>query len=322
MIWMLRGLVLSILMAGAADVAFAQNWPERPVRFILSQAAGNATDIIARVTAEQLAGKLGQQVVVENRPGGGNVIGTQAAARSAPDGYTFFFATAAALVTDPYTFKALPYDPMKDFVPVAKLAEVSFMVMAHPDVPAKNLQELIALAKAQPDKLTIATDGQRRFSGMIVSWINKLAGVQILQVPYTAQRQGVQDALGGTVNLIILAVPAARGHIQNGKLRALATTALKRLPEFPDVPAISEMFPGFDFTGWMLLAAPTGTPAPVIERMNREVNAVLGDAAVQKQLRGMGFSIQGGTQQDARDYVNAQHAAWGKVVQEIGVKPE
>jgi tripartite-type tricarboxylate transporter receptor subunit TctC len=211
---------------------------------------------------------------------------------------------------------------MKDFVPVAKLAEVSFMVMAHPDVPAKNLQELIALAKAQPDKLTIATDGQRRFSGMIVSWINKLAGVQILQVPYTAQRQGVQDALGGTVNLIILAVPAARGHIQNGKLRALATTALKRLPEFPDVPAISEMFPGFDFTGWMLLAAPTGTPAPVVERMNREVNAVLGDAAVQKQLRGMGFSIQGGTQQDARDYVNAQHAAWGKVVQEIGVKPE
>jgi tripartite-type tricarboxylate transporter receptor subunit TctC len=322
MAWMLRALIVSILTTGAASAAFAQTWPDRPIRFITSQAAGNATDIIARVTAEHLTGRIGQAVVVENRPGGGNVIGTQAAARSAPDGYTFFFATAAALVTDPYTFKSLPYDPMKDFVPVVQVAEVSFMVMANPKVPAKNLTEFIALAKAQPGKFTIATDGLRRFSGMIVSWISKLAGIQILQVPYTAQRQGVQDAIGGNVDLIILAVPAARGHIASGKLRPLAITSLKRAPEFPDVPAVSGLYPDFDFTGWMLLAAPTGTPPDILRRMNREVNAMLKDAAVQKQLRDMGFSIQGGTLDEARDYVNRQHAAWGKVVKEIGIQPD
>ena len=221
---LLRGAVLSLVMAvapAAAQTAFAQTWPERPVRFITSQAAGNATDIIARITADQLASRIGQPVVVENRPGGGNVIGTQAAARAAPDGYTFFLATAAALVTDPYTFKSLPYDPMKDFVPVAKVAEVSFMIMANPKVPAKNLQELIALAKSQPGKLTIATDGARRFSGMVVAWLNKLAGIETLQVPYTAQRQGVQDAVAGTVDLIILAVPVARGLAANGQLARL-----------------------------------------------------------------------------------------------------
>ena len=302
--------------------ASAQSWPERPIKFIVSQSPGNATDIIARVTAEGLGARLGQPVVVENRPGGGNVIGTQAAARSAPDGYTFFFATAAALVTDPYTFKALPYDSMKDFVPVAKVAEVAFMVMANPDVPAKDLNEVIALAKKQPGKLTIATDGPRRFSGMMVSWLNKLAGMDIQQVPYTAQTRGIQDAIGGIVNFVIVAAPVARTHQESGKLRAIAITSLKRSPQYPDVPAVAETFPGFDFTGWMLLAAPAGTPADVLARVNREVNAVLNDPGVQGKLRKMQFVIQGGSLQDARDYVNLQHATWGKVVKEIGVTPE
>ena len=326
MTWMLRGLVLSIVLASivlaGTNQATAQTWPDRPIRFIVSQAPGNATDIIARVTAEGLASRLGQPIVVENRPGGGNVIGTQAAARAAPDGYTFFFATAAALVTDPYTFKALPYDPMKDFVPVAKVAEVAFMVMANPDVPAKTLNEVIALAKSQPGKLTIATDGPRRFSGMIVAWLNKLAGIEILQVPYTAQTRGIQDAIGGIVNFVIVAAPVARTHQQSGKLRAVAITSLERMPQYPDVPAVAETFPGFDFTGWMLLAAPTGTPADVIARVNREVNAVLNDASVRAKLGGMQFVIQGGTLADAREYVDHQHATWGKVVKEIGVTPE
>jgi tripartite-type tricarboxylate transporter receptor subunit TctC len=322
MTWTLRGLVLAVLLAGMADAALAQSWPTRPIKFIVSQSPGNATDIIARVTADNLSARLGQPVVVENRPGGGNVIGTQAAARSAPDGYTFFFATAAALVTDPYTFKSLPYDPMKDFVPVSKIAEVAFMVMANPSVPAKNLDELIALAKKQPGKLTIATDGTRRFSGMITAWVNKLAGIDIQQVPYTAQSRGVQDAIGGIVNFVIVAAPVARSHQQSGKLRAIAITSLKRMPQYPDVPAIAEKFPGFDFTGWFVLVAPTGTPPAVLERMNREINAVLKDAPVEKKLRSMQFAIQGGSLKDARGYVNLQYATWGKVVKEIGVTPQ
>ena len=208
--WLVRRLLLP---ADARSPArpHAQNWPDRPIKFISSQAAGGGTDVIGRLVADQLSARVGQPIVYENRPGGGNVIGTQAAARSAPDGYTFFFATAAALVTDPYTFKSLPYDPMKDFTVISRIAEVTFMVLAHPDVPAKNLPELFAYAKANPDKLAIATDGPRRFSGMIAAWLNKLAGTKISYVPYTQMTQGMQDVIAGRVQLIILAVPDGQG---------------------------------------------------------------------------------------------------------------
>jgi tripartite-type tricarboxylate transporter receptor subunit TctC len=313
----------ALLLLGAATAASAQTWPDRPLKFISSQAAGNATDTLARLTADEISKRIGQPIVVENRPGGGNVIGTQAAARSAPDGYTFFFATAAPLVSDPYTFKSLPYDVVKDFVPVARVAEVSFAVMAHPSVTEKNLPELFATAKAQPDKYTFATDGQRRFSGLIVAWLNKLAGTNIVQVPYKVQTQGIQDTLAGRLHLIILGVPNAQPHIATGALKPLAITTAKRLPGLENVPTVAETFPGFDFPGWWLLVAPTGTPEPIIARMNKEMDAVLKDEAIRKRLTTMGFSnIGAGTPQSTGDYVKAQRAAWGTLVKEIGLKPE
>ncbi len=320
---LLRSAVVSALLIGTLGTAQAQTWPDRPLKFISSQAAGGGTDIIGRLMADQLAARVGQPVVYENRPGGGNVIGTQAAARSAPDGYTYFYATAAALVVDPYTFKSLPYDPIKDFTVISRIAEVSFMVLAHPDVPAKNLAELFAYAKANPDKVAVATDGARRFSGMIAAWLNKLAGTNIPYVPYTQMTQGVQDVLAGRVQLIIIAVPAAKGHVAAGKLRPLAVTSLQRLPEFPGVPAVAETFPGFDFAGWFALAVPTGVPAPIVERVHQEVNAILKDPAVADKLRSMGFvPYAGGTLKQTQDYIAAQHAAWGKLVREIGLQPE
>ena len=186
---------------------------------------------------------------------------------------------------DPYTFKSLPYDPMKDFTVISRIAEVTFMVLAHPDVPAKNLPELFAYAKANPDKLAVATDGARRFSGMIAAWLNKLAGTKISYVPYTQMTQGMQDVLAGRVQLVIIAVPAAKGHVAAGKLRPLAVTSLKRLPEFPDVPAVAETFPGFDFAGWLVLAAPTGVPPAIIERVHNEMNGILHDPAVSDRLK-------------------------------------
>src|SRR6185312_8908785 len=216
---------------------------------------------------------------------GGNKIGTEAAAHSAPDGYTYFYGSAAALVTDPYTFKSLPYDPMKDFAVISRIAEVTFTVLAHPDVPVKNLPELFAYAKANPDKLAIATDGPRRFSGMIAAWLNKLGGTSISYVPYTQMTQGLQDVIAGRVQLLILAFPAAKGLIASGKLRALAVTSPKRMPELPDVPAVAETFPGFDFAGWWVLATPTGVPADIVERVNREMNAVLSDPTVTSRLQ-------------------------------------
>jgi len=316
-------LLLPLLLLTLAASVHAENWPDRPIKFISSQAAGGGTDLIGRIVADQLSSRVGQPVVYENRPGGGNKIGTEAAAHAAPDGYTYFYATAAALVVDPYTFKALPYDPMNDFTVISRIAEVTFMVLAHPDVPAKDLSELFAYAKANPDKVAVATDGARRFSGMIAAWLNKLAGTNISYVPYTQMTQGIQDVLAGRIQLVIIAVPAAKGHIAAGKLRPLAVTSLKRLPDYPDVPAVSEMFPGFDFAGWFALAAPTGVAPATIERVHNEVNAILKDPKVSDKLKSMGFvPYGGGTLKETQDYIQAQHAAWGKLVNEIGLKPE
>jgi tripartite-type tricarboxylate transporter receptor subunit TctC len=318
-----RCLLVPLLVVGTATAASAQKWPDHPIRFISSQAAGNTTDLLARLTGDHISKSLGQPIVVENRAGGGNVIGTQAAARSAPDGYTFFFATAAALVTDGYTFKSLPYDPMKDFTPVAKVGEIPFVILAHPSVPAKNLPELLAYAKANPDKLTFATDGNRRFSGMIVAWLNKLAGTNITQVPYKVQTQGIQDTIANRVQLITLAVASGRTYVTSGQLKPLAVTSAKRFPTLPDVPTVAEVFPGFDFAGWWLLAAPTGTPADIITRMNHEMDKALRDDVIVKRMRSMGFQTFGsGSVKEAQDYVNHQHEMWGHLVKEIGIKPE
>ena len=319
----LASALILLLIAACCAPAQAQGWPDRPVKFISSQSAGGATDIICRIVADQLSARIGKPVIVENRPGGGNIIGTQAAARSAPDGYTFFFATAAALVTDPYTTKNLPYDPMKEFVFISKVAEVSFFLLAHPSVEAKNLPELFAAVKANPDKYTIATDGPRRFTGMIASWMTKLAGVSITQVPYTNMTQGIQDVIAGRVPLLIQSVPASVAALSQNSLKALGVTSLKRLPSYPNVPTIAETFPGFDFTGWMVLAAPAGTPPDVLARVNKEMEVILKDPAVVQRLAGMNFFTEGsGTQDETRAYVTSQYEAWGKLVKELGLQPE
>jgi tripartite-type tricarboxylate transporter receptor subunit TctC len=233
MTFLIRGALALLPLLLATGSADAQSWPTKPIKFIVSQAAGGTPDIICRLLADRLSRVLGQQAIVENRPGAGNTIGAQAAARAAPDGYSFFFATAAALVTNPYTSKSLPYDPIADFVPVAMVAKGPFIVLSHPSVPAKTLGELFAYDKQNPGKLAYATDGPRNFSGIVAAWLNKLGGVDILQVPYATMPQGVQDTLAGRVPLTILAVPSAAPHIGSGALRPLAVTSLKRLSITP-----------------------------------------------------------------------------------------
>lgn len=323
MIAALRAALLPVLLIAMSTQAPAQSWPDRPVKFIVTQAAGGTPDIIARLLADKLGQAIGQQVIVENRPGGANAIGAQAAARSAPDGYTFLFATAAALVTNPHTFKSLPYDAVKDFTPVATIARVPFFVMVNPDVAAKTLPELVALEKKKPGALSVATDGQRNFSGMLTAWLSKLGGVNYTQVPYTAMPSGIQDALAGRVQVAILAVPSAAPHMQQGKLRALATSSAQRVPGFEQVAPIAETYPGFDFIGWFVLVAPTGTPKPVVDRVNREMDKILKDPDVRARMQKAGFYSDGaGTPESTAAYVKAQYDAWGKVVKEIGLQAE
>jgi tripartite-type tricarboxylate transporter receptor subunit TctC len=320
---LLRGLIALAWLALVLPVAHAQNWPDRPIKFVVTQAAGGTPDIIARLIAEKFGKAVGQQVVVENRPGAGNVIGAQAVARSAPDGYTFLFATAAPLVTNPHTFKTLPYDAEKDFTPVGFIARVPFFVMAHPSVEAKTLPELIALEKAKPGSLSVATDGPRNFSGMLTAWLSKLGGVNLTQVPYTAMPQGIQDTVAGRVQVVMLAVPSAAPFMQRGQLRALATSSASKVPGFDQVTPIAQTYPGFDFIGWFALVAPAGTPADIVEKANRALDGVLKDPEVKERMQKVGFYSDGaGTPKSTAQYIRDQYEAWGKVVKEIGLEKE
>ena len=322
----MRYVVLSFTaLVLALSSASAQTWPNRPVKFIVTQAAGGTPDIIARLVGDKLGQAIGQQIVVENRTGGANAIGAGIAARSAPDGYTYLFATAASLVTNPHTFKALPYDAQKDFVPVAKIANNPFFILVHPDVPAKTLAELIALEKAKPGTVTVATDGPRNFSGMLAAWVAKLGGVSFNMVPYSAMPQGIQDTVAGRVQVVILAVASAVPFMESGQLRAIATSSSARVPGFEQLQPIAETFPGFDFLGWFVMVAPTGTPRDVILRMNTEVAKILKDPDIQarwKQFSFYTFADGAGTPESTGEYVKAQYETWGKVVKEIGLVPE
>ncbi len=319
-------LPMAFALAAAATTfhsAVAQSWPTKPVRVIVSLAAGGTPDIICRIVSDRLSAAIGQQFVVENHPGGANVIGAQIAAHAPPDGYSLFFATAAALVTNPYTFKTLPYDPLNDFVPIAMVAQNPFMVLAHPSVPVNDLAELFAFDKANPGKLTFATDGPRNFSGMLAAWLNKLGGSAILQVPYATMPQGVQDTLAGRVQLTVLAVPSAAPLITSGVLHAIASSSAMRLSSFPQVPTIGETFPGVEFSGWFVFAAPAGTPDAVINRVNWELAIILQNPQIAAKLADLGFFTYAPEPPEAaRAYVRAQYDLWGKLTHDIGLKPE
>jgi tripartite-type tricarboxylate transporter receptor subunit TctC len=318
-----RAVALLALILMSFVPAKAESWPNRPIKIIVSQAAGGTPDLICRLISEKLSDLLGQRVVVENRPGGGNVVGASAAAHAAPDGYTLFFATAAALVSNPHTFKKLPYDPVKDFVAVSMVAKNPFLILANAKVAPNNLPELIAYDKANPGKLTFATDGPRNFSGILATWLNKVSGADILQVPYATMPQGVQDTLAGRTQLTILSPPSAAPHIASGALKPLAISWSKRLPQYTQVPSISETYPGVELTGWFVIAAPAGTPAEVITRLNREMDKVLKTPEMVKRLAEVGFFTDGAeTPEAARAYVQAQYELWKKVVYDIGLQPE
>ena len=320
---LVRATTLFALILPSLAPAAADTWPDRPIKIIVSQAAGGTPDIICRIISDKLSDLLGQRVVVENRPGGANVVGAQAVAHAAPDGYTLFFATAAALVSNPHTYKTLPYDPVKDFVAVSMVAKNPFLILANPSVPANNLSELVAYDKANPGKLTFATDGQRNFSGILATWLNKVSGANILQVPYATMPQGVQDTLAGRTQLTILAIPSAAPHVSRGALKPLAISWTKRLPLYPQVQSISETFPGVELTGWFVIAAPADTPADIVTRLNQEMDKVLKTPEMVQKLADLGFYTEGAeTPQATSAFVKAQYELWAKIVRDIGLQPE
>ena len=310
---------LSVLAAGA----FAQAWPSKPPKIILSQPAGSPPDIIARIIADKLGRSWGQQVVVDNRPGGNNVIGAQAAARSPADGYTLYFSTTAALVTNIYTLKSMPYDPVKDFTPVAMIGLSPFLIAATPGVAAKTTAELIALAKSQPGQMSFASDGQRGFGGIVGDMLKVSAGVQVTQVPYTSSSAAIQDTVAGRTQYTVMGIPAVVNLVKDGRLRPIAVSSAKRLPGLESIPTLAETLPGFAYVGWFALVAPTGTPADVIGKINRDLTQILSDSENVQRLRDLGIYTDGaGTPESTGQFFASERERWAQVIKGIGMLPE
>jgi tripartite-type tricarboxylate transporter receptor subunit TctC len=313
----------SFAFALAHSSTWAQPWPSRPVRIIVSQSPGAAVDVMARRLAERLSRDLGQAVIVENKPGGGNIIGAQAAARAAPDGYTFFFATAAALVTNSLTFKTLPYDPAKEFTPVAMIGKGPFAVVAHPSVQALSLAELVALDKANPGHLAFASDGTRGFHGMTGEWLNKTAGMKLRQVPYTSAAQSLNDTVANITPLSVQPLGAAAPFLKSGALRALAVTSASRVPGYDSIPTVAETYPGFEVFGWFALVAPARTPPEIVQRMNAQMKAALEDPQVAGGMRDFGIFTDGaGTVETTEKFLQSERVLWTRMTRSIGIEPE
>jgi tripartite-type tricarboxylate transporter receptor subunit TctC len=317
----LTALVVATVLA--TQSAAAQSWPSQPIKMINPLSAGSGPDILSRVIAEGLSRALGRQVVVENRPGAANVLATQAAARAVPDGHTLFFAPSLALAVNPHTFKTLPYDAAKDFVHIAMIGKTAFFLLAHPDMPAQSLPELIAFDKARPDQLTIAVDGPKNSSGMLAAWLNKRAGLGMRLVSYSSNQLGVQDTISGQVRLAMLAGLVAKPLIDQGQLRPLAVSSRQRLLGSEGVPTMAETLPGVEFIGWFVLSAPAGTPVDVVARLNREMDVIMRSPDLVKRLHELGFYTDGaGTPTSTAAFVRGQRDEWATIVREIGLTAE
>jgi tripartite-type tricarboxylate transporter receptor subunit TctC len=314
-----------LLLAAAALplAAAAQAWPDKPVRWVLSQPPGSGPDNVARLLADRLHKTWGQAVVIENKPGGQNTIGAQAAARAPADGSTFYFATTAALVTNPLLFKSLPYDPQKDFVPVGFVARSPFAVLVEMNSPVKSIEDLVARSKANPGRLSLGNEGPRTFSGMIARLFNARTGAGANLVAYASVGVGTQDLMGGHVDAMVADLASTAQLARQGRLRVLATTSAQRVAGWEQVPALAELLPGFDMVGWFAVVAPTGTPAPAIARFNADLGALLGDREVAERMAAIGPIAQPGWSiEQVGAFLTAEHRRWEQIAREIGVLPE
>lgn len=316
---------LAIATSAATTASWAQTeaWPDKPIKFVLSQPPGSGPDNVARILGDRLLKSLGQPIVIDNKPGGQNVIGAQAAARSAPDGYTFYFATTAALITNPLLSKQLPYDPQKDFVPVAFVARSPFAILVDVNSPIQNLDDLIAKSKASNGQFSMGNEGPRTFSGMIARLFNARSKAAANLVPYANVGVGSQNLMGGHVDSMVADLASTAQLAKQGKLRVIATTAAKRVPGWENVPALSEKLGSFDMVGWFAIVAPKNTPPQAITKMNREVNLLLADKELSSRIASIGpLADATMTEADVAKFLSTELTRWTDVTKEIGILPE
>jgi len=317
---------LRLAALGAAAPALmrtarAQAWPARPVRLIVPFSAGGTTDLIGRIMCQWLSQRLGQQVVVENKPGGGTNIGVAAVVAAAPDGYTLLFTVATNAINEAI-YKSLPFDFVRDITPVAGLAELPLVMEVNPAVPAKTVTEFVAYAKANPGKVNMASFGTRTISHLAIELFKISTGVDVVHVPYPGGAPLMTDLLSGRIQAGVDALPNSLPHIRSGGARALALLSAARSPAVPDVPILGETIPGFEVRTWSGVGAPAGTPAEVIARLNREINAGLADPGIAARFAEVGAMPTPFTVGEMRAMIARDVEKWAHVVKVAGIKTE
>jgi tripartite-type tricarboxylate transporter receptor subunit TctC len=312
-------IVLATVLGANAAEAQTARWPERPIRFIVPFTAGSSSDTVARLVAQKLGERLGQQLVIENRVGGGGSLGTEQVARADPDGTTLGLANTSTHAVAAST-AAINYDPVKDFAPVSMLGSSPFVLALYPGVPVKTVAELIALAKAKPHTLNYASAGPATLAHLAGALFEKMAKIEMTHVPYRGTAQSTLDLLEGRVEMQFGTIPPALAQIRDGKLRALAVTGAKRNAALPDVPTIAESgIAGYECSLWQAMVAPAGTPAAIIARLNREVNAVLNEPEVRAAFAKQGVEPEGGSPESLAARIRADVSKWRDVMATAGI---
>jgi len=314
---------IAIAALTMASIAHAQTFPTKPIRLICPFPPGGAVDIASRAIANEMSKTLGQQVVVENKPGAGGNIGGAEAARSAPDGYTIFMTTSGINAINPALYSKMPFDPNKDLVPVSALVSLNNVLVLHPSVTAKSVAEIIAMAKAQPGKMTYASSGSGTSIHMSGEMFKHLTQVDILHIPYKGSSPALTDLLGGQVMMMFDNVPSALPHIKSGKLRALATTGAKRDPTLPDLPTVAEAgVVGYESGVWFGLSIPAGTPREIIAKLNAEAVKGTRSPDFVTRMTALGYNIIGSTPEQMTDMLKKEVATWGPIVKASGARAD
>ncbi|MBM3587604.1 MAG: tripartite tricarboxylate transporter substrate binding protein [Alphaproteobacteria bacterium] len=328
--WAFRGyrrvfFALSALLLGWAaplPAAQAQEWPNRPIRILVGFPPGQATDVIARLLAERFTENPGWSMLIDNRPGQGGSLAAAQAAQSAPDGQTLLLSATAPLATNPNLYANVGYDPRRDFAPISLVANLPFVLFVNTNVAARNVAELIALAKARPGQLTYATSGNGTTSHLITMMFARAAGrLELTHVPYRGGAPALTDLLAGRIDIMIDTELFALPHIREGRVRALAVTTAQRTALQPDLPSLTETgLEGFDAAAWLGLVAPAGTPRPIVERFNRELHRILAEPATRERLSSLGAQVMTSTPDDFLAFMRSEYVKWGNAVRENNVK--
>jgi len=321
--FMLLAILVSQTALAQSGPALVQGWPSRPVRLLVPFAAGaGINDIMARLVGQHLGAGLGQPVVIENRAGAGGIAGTEAAAKAAPDGYTFLM-TNVSLVTSAYLYPKLPYDPQNDFVPVTLVATSPLMLVVHPSVAAKSVQELVALAKANPGRLNFGSGGVGSTPHLSAELFKSAAGIDAVHVPYKGGAPALNDLVGGQLSFMIENVPGTMPFVKQGRLRALAITSAQRSPLEPALPTmVVSGVPGYEVVGWQGLFAVAGTAPDIVERLQADVGKVLRLPEVRERLAALGAEPVGSTPEEFGAFIRAERTRWGRIIREKGIRSE